>query len=121
LGWIGIALALIAAIILDKGNTPHKWHAAIVWTFAAFFGVLIFGRKKRGSWLFWIFWATCLILHVLAMWAIFARLLPHLVLGTLYVIPLAFVESILLVGVFSNMERKRERFHSPRADSRSRP
>ena len=34
-GWIGIALGLIAAIILDKGSPPHKWHAAIMWTFLA--------------------------------------------------------------------------------------
>jgi len=106
LGWVGIALVLIAAIILDKGSAPHKWHAAVTWTFVAFFGVLIFGRKKRGSWLFWIFWAACLVLHVFAMWVIFGQLLPHLVLGTLYVVPPAFIEAILLIGIFSRLERK---------------
>lgn len=96
LGWIELASVLAAAIILDKGNAPHKWHAAIMWTFVAFFGVLIFGRKRRSSWLFWAFWTACLALHMIAMWAIFAQLLPRLILGTLYVVPIAFVEAVLL-------------------------
>jgi len=121
LGWIGLALVLIAAIILDKGSAPHKWHAAIVWTFGALFCFLIFARNKWGSWLFWIFWATSLGLHVLAMWAIFAQLLPRLILGTLYVMPLAFVESILLLGVFSKVERTFKQVRTHKADSRFGP
>jgi hypothetical protein len=113
LGWIGIALALTAAIVLDRRSAPHKWHAAIMWTFCALFGVLIFGRKWRGLWLFWIFWVTCLALHAFAMWLIFGQLLPRLVLGTLYVVPLAFVESILLVGMFSKLEHKLAPFEPP--------
>jgi hypothetical protein len=105
LGWVGIALVLVAAIVLDKGSAPHKWHAAIMWTFCALFGFLIFGRKKRSSWLFWIFWAACLVLHVFGMWLIFGQLLPRLILGTLYVVPLAFVEAIFLIGIFSKLER----------------
>lgn len=105
LGWVGIALVLVAAMVLDKGSAAHKWHAAIMWTFCALFGLLIFGRRKRSSWLFWIFWAACLVLHVFAMWLIFAQLLPRLILGTLYVVPLAFVEAIFLIGIFSKLER----------------
>jgi hypothetical protein len=104
-GWIGLALVLIAAIILDKSSQPHKWHAAIMWTFCALFGVLIFGREKRTSLLFWLFWTTCLALHVVAMWMIFALALPRLVVGTLYVVPLAFMESLLLVVLFYKLER----------------
>jgi hypothetical protein len=105
LGWIGIGLVLVAAIVLDKGSAPHKWHAAIMWTFVAFFGILIFGRKNRGSWLFWLFWAACLGLHMFAMWVIFGQLLPRLILGTLYVIPIAFIEAIFLVVMFAKLER----------------
>jgi hypothetical protein len=104
--WVGIALALIAAIILDKGAPPHKWHAAIMWTFVALFGVLIWGRRKRNSWLFWVFWTACFVLHTITMWVIFGRLLPFLILGTLYVVPLAFVESLFLFIVFLKLERK---------------
>jgi len=106
LGWIGIALGLVAVIILDKNSTPHKWHAAVMWTFCAFFGVLIFGRKERGSWLFWVFWAACLGVHVFAMWLIFGQILPHLILGTSYVAPPAFVEAIFLMGMFGKLQRK---------------
>jgi ABC-type Co2+ transport system permease subunit len=112
LGWIGIALVLVAAIVLDKGSAPHKWHAAIMWTFCALFGLVIFGRKKRNSWLFWIFWAACLVLHAFAMWLIFGQLLPRLILGTLYVVPLAFVEAIFLIGIFSKLERMLAPGHS---------
>ena len=106
LGWIGLTLVVIAAVILDKHSPPHKWHAAIMWTFVALFGVLVFGRGKRSSYLFWIFWATCMVLHVFAMWMLFGQLFPRLVLGTLYVVPLAFVESVFLLALFLKLERK---------------
>jgi hypothetical protein len=104
--WSAAGLALIAAIILDKGSAPHKWHAAIMWTGVVFYGVLIFGRQKWGLWLFWIFWAACLVLHGFAMWLIFGQLFPRLILGTLYLVPIAFIEAILLVGMFAKLERK---------------
>lgn len=106
IGWIGFALVLIATIILDRNGPPHKWHAAISWTFVALFGVLVFGRSKRRSWLFWAFWAICFVLHVAAMWVIFGQILPRLILGTLYVFPLAFVESLFLFVVFLKLERR---------------
>jgi hypothetical protein len=105
-GSLGLGLVLIAAIILDKGSSPHKWHAAIMWTFCALLGLLIFGREKRTSWLFWIFWVSCLVLHVFAMWLIFGQLLPRLILGTFYVVPLAFVESLFLLVVFLKLEHR---------------
>lgn len=115
LGWVGIALVLIAAIVLDKGSAPHKWHAAIMWTFCALFGLLVLGRTKRNSWRFWLFWAACLVLHGFAMWLIFAGLFPRLILGTLYVVPLAFIEAILLLGIFAKFERRRTSVHSGHA------
>jgi hypothetical protein len=104
LGWIAIAAGFIAAIVLDKGSPPHKWHAAIEWTIVAPYGVLILGRRSWKSWRFWIFWTICLILHVFAMWVIFDQLLPRLILGTLYVVPIAFIESIFLVGMFARLD-----------------
>jgi uncharacterized protein with PQ loop repeat len=106
LGWSGLGLSLIAAVILDKGSPPHKWHAAIMWTFCALLGLLKFGREKRTSRLFWIFWVSCLVLHVFAMWLIFGLLMPRLILGTLYVVPLAFVESLFLLVVFVKLEQR---------------
>jgi len=112
LGWVGIGLGLVAIIMLDKRSPPHKWHAAVMWTFCALFGLLIFGRKKRSSWLFRIFWLACLVLHVFLMWLIFGQLLPRLILGTLYVVPIAFIEAIFLTGMFSKLERKLAPVHS---------
>ena len=99
-------VGLIAAIFLDKGSASHKWHAAITWTGVAFYGVLIFGRRKWHSWRFWLFWAACLGLHVFAMWLIFVQLLPRLMPGTLYVVPVAFIEAIFLTGIFYRLEGK---------------
>ena len=115
LGWIGIAVALIAAIVLDKGSAPHKWHAAIMWTFVTLLCLLRFGRKKWKSSAFWIFWGACLVLQMIAMWLIFGQLLPRLILGTLYVVPLAFIEAIFLIGIFSKLERRRASVHSGHA------
>jgi hypothetical protein len=106
LSWIATALVLVAAIVIDKGSPPHKWHAAIMWTAVSFFGVLVWGIEKGNLWSFWIFWAVCLGCHLLAMWLIFGRLVPRLILGTLLVYPIAFVESILLTGLFFALERK---------------
>ena len=105
-GWIGLLLGLVAVIILDKRSPPHKWHAAVMWTFLALFGLLIFGRNKRNSRVFWMFWATCLVLHGCAMWLIFGQLFPRLILGTLYVVPLAYAESIFLLVAFLKLERR---------------
>ncbi len=105
LGWIGIGVVLVAAFILDRNGPPHRWHAAIVWTISTFFGLLVFGRRKRTSLLFWLFWIACLALHTFGMWLFFTKLLPRLILGTLYVIPVAVLEAILLTGIFYRLER----------------
>jgi hypothetical protein len=105
-GWIGLALVVIASLILDKDTAPRKWHAAIMWTFVAFLSLLRFGRKERGLPLFWIFWGICLALHLFAMWLIFGQLLPRLLLGTLYVVPVGFVEGLFLFGMFARLQRK---------------
>jgi hypothetical protein len=105
-GWIGVAAVLAALFILDKPDHPHKWHAAIVWTASAFSVVALFGRTRWRSWRFWMLCAVFLVLHVFTMWVIFAKVFPNLVLGTLYVVPPAFVEGILLLGVVVRIERR---------------
>jgi hypothetical protein len=109
---ITVAVALFAAIIFDKYSPPHKWHAAIMWSTVALFGVLVWGREKRDSWVFWMYWTACSLLHIFAMWVIFGHLLPRLILGTLYVVPLAFVESLSLFIVFVRLERKFAQQHA---------
>jgi hypothetical protein len=46
---------------------------------------------------FWGFWIAAAVLHVVVMWLLFGLALPGLALGTLYVIPLAILETY---GVF---------------------
>ena len=100
-----MAFVVVAAIILDTDDAPSKWHAAIVWTFAAFYGLLIYDRKKWRFFPFWLFFVACFVIHVYVMWFIFGTLLPQLRLGTLYVVPVAILEVILLIVVFSGLER----------------
>ena len=45
--WSAAVVAIVAAVILDKGSAPHKWHAAIMWTGVTFYGVLIFGPQQK--------------------------------------------------------------------------
>jgi hypothetical protein len=136
LGWTTVLAVLIAAIILDQGT--NKWHPAIWWTAATFYGVLIFCRRKWRSWQFWGFWATCLVLHMFVMWVIYGKLWPHwililprsllgprLILTQLFVAPLAklielifrsgmaLIESIFLTVMFLRLERFLHRDSSP--------
>jgi hypothetical protein len=46
------------------------------------------------------------------MWLIFGQLLPRLILGTLCVVPIAFIEATFLVGMFAKLERMLEPGHS---------
>lgn len=115
--WIGAIATIAACIMLDKPQEPHKWHAAIVWTCLTFVGVILFGRTRWRSWLFWTLSSLFLFLHVILMWWIFDKLLPggH-VWGTLYVMPLGFVEGIVLVGLIARLEQRfaKLKHHRPR-------
>ena len=105
IGWIAVAAGLTAAFILDTKEQPQKWHAAIVWTVTAVMGVLLLGRGRWKSWRFWLSLAFCLALHLYAMWLIFAKAFASLRIGTLYVIPIGFAESIFFLVIILKMER----------------
>jgi hypothetical protein len=109
MGWIVAAIGLIAAFMFDTKEQPQKWHAAIMWTGCTFGGVVIIRRDKWMSWRFWLSWAVCVVVHVFAMWLIFAKVLASLrVVGTLYMVPLALVELIFLQRIMAKMERRLE-------------
>jgi hypothetical protein len=106
-GWAGTVIMVVAMFVLDKPSEPHKWHPAIVWTGLAFTTIALFGRTLWSSWRFWVLSTIFLMLHVYAMWWLFDQLLPHgHVWGTLFVVPIAFVEGILLVGVIAWIDHK---------------
>lgn len=102
LTWFAAALALCVAILLDQRGLPQKWHAAIVWTVGTFGSLVIMFRRR---WYLWGFWALLLaffILHLVLMWTLFSKVLANLlVLGMLYVIPLALIESVVLMILLS--------------------
>jgi hypothetical protein len=105
-GWVGILATTAALYVFHNPSEPHKWHPAIVWTCTAFSCIALFGRTRWRSWKFWLLWVFFLLVHILAMWWIFGRLLPagH-VWGTIYVIPIGFVEGILVLGLLVRIER----------------
>ncbi len=69
--------------------------------------LLFVAISRAGNlWRFWLLWASLLLLHVFVMWWIFDKILPaNHMWGTMYVIPLGFVEAILLVGLIVRIER----------------
>jgi hypothetical protein len=106
-GWAGVLVTIVALVLLDNRNSPHKWHPAIVWTCSTFSAIALFGRTLWPSWRIWSLWASFLIVHLFAMWFIFDKVLPPgRVWGTIYVIPIAFVEGILLLGLIARFNRR---------------
>ncbi|HEY1984947.1 MAG TPA: hypothetical protein VGG85_06035 [Terracidiphilus sp.] len=106
--WIGVALALAAAILFDRYGMPQKWHAAIMWTVVAFGPPTVTRRKRWGSPSFWGLWTLFLALHLLIMGVVFYYLLAKVrVLGTLYVVPFATVEAFVLLVLFSRKQARR--------------
>jgi hypothetical protein len=106
--WIGVALALAAAIVFGRYGMPQKWHAAIMWTVVAFGPPTVTRRKRWGSPSFWGLWTLFLALHLLIMWIVFYYLLAKVkVLGTLYVVPLAAIEAFVLLVLFSKKQAHR--------------
>ena len=98
-------IAIVASIIFNQHGLPQKWHAAIMWTGVAFGTVILSSRKKLTSWRFWLVWVSFLLLHMLMMWVIFAIILSNiLVLGMLFVVPVGFLESLLLINIMSRIE-----------------
>jgi hypothetical protein len=106
LSWLSLVLAFVAMIVLDRHGSTHRWHAAIVWTNSALYGVAILGRRWWTSGLFWAFWIAALGFHVAIMWLLFGLVLPRLLLGTLYVIPLAVLEAFALFAAYLNIAGK---------------
>jgi len=99
--WLFVGICVCAAILLDKAAGSNKWHAAIAWTGIAFSSVVIVLRSQWRSTLFWAKWSILLVCHVGIMWLLFAHLLSKIKVGMLYVMPVAFVETFVLLGLIS--------------------
>lgn len=84
-------------MILDKHQTTARWHAAIAWTGIPFSSVVMICRDRWRSIHFWIGWSILLGAHIGLMWLLFFYLYPHAVIGMLYIMPFAFVETFLIL------------------------
>ena len=98
---VGGLLALSAGFIESSLGVPQRWHAASAWTLVSFSVAISMYRRYWASWRFWAAVAVCLVPHLAVMWMIFARLLQNVKwMGTMYVIPLEFLEvPVLLIAV----------------------
>jgi len=108
ISWTSAILALAAALIFNKFDMPQKWHAAGMWTLVAFVPATAFCRRWWNNWRFWIVWSGYLAIHLFFMVVVFQWLLRRFAtIGTLYVVPLAFFECFLLVGLAARQMTRR--------------
>jgi hypothetical protein len=105
IGIVGCIVVIGACLSLDTTSEPNRWHPAIMWTCTAFSGIALFGRTLWRSWRFWALWAFFLALHVYAMWWFYDRT-PRVIqaIGTFLVIPIGFVEAIVVLGLIARVE-----------------
>jgi len=101
ISWLFVGVGLCVAIVLDKHGATHRWHAGIAWTVIPFASTVMLCRDRWGSGQFWALWLALLCGHVCLMWVIFSYLLPSVSVGMLYVVPLAFVETYLVLACLS--------------------
>lgn len=100
INWAGGLLALAIALIFAKFHMQQKWDAAAMWTLVAFVPSTAFCRRYWNKWKFWAVWLIFLIIHICLIVAIFHWLLKTFtIIGTVYVVPFAFLECFLLVGL----------------------
>lgn len=90
-------LALILAIIMDGRGMPQKWHAAIMLILLPPAMTIMGYRLWWARLSFWISLTICLVVHTLAVWVFFQYALGNVRIGTLFVIPFALVEAVILI------------------------
>jgi hypothetical protein len=105
LGLCGAAM-LALVLIADHNGLPQKWHTAIFGTVAPFCIVLMCYPLRWRRWSFWVAFAICLVVHLVAIWVLFQYLILGVAPGWLLWTPIAFVESFLLLVTIKLIENK---------------
>jgi uncharacterized membrane protein YccC len=105
---ICISVATLAAVIMTaSAGMPQKWHAAILGALVPFAAVV---SIKRSSWLrstFWTTLAACFVVNLLLLWVFFEIILRNVTtFGWIWWVPVAFVESVVLLHFQPKLERK---------------
>ena len=95
---ITLLLTVIFGVALTHFDMAQKWDAAACWTIVPFSAVIPMYYRYWSGWRFWVAWTICFLLHLGLMWFICAKLMADVVrMGTLYVVPLEFVEIFVLL------------------------
>jgi hypothetical protein len=105
--FVMVSAVLAIVILMDRRGVPQRWHAAVGGTGLTFTTAAVAYQRK---WRYWPFWASlgmCFAVHVVVLWIVFERLLaPIKTMGILIWAPIAFAETIFLVGLVPYLERK---------------
>lgn len=92
-------LAVLVAVWMDKIGMSHKWHTAIFATLVPFGTVILLRRKSWPRLMFWISLWILLAAHLLLISLVFAIVLREFnVIGLLWWCPIAFIETLVLLG-----------------------
>jgi hypothetical protein len=93
-----VLLAVGSAILMSHFGMSQKWHAAACWTLVSFAIVVSMYRRYWSSWRFWTALTICLLIHLIIVWEVFAQVLDgEKKMGTMYVIPFEYLESLALL------------------------
>ena len=100
-------VAVVAAIMTHRAGMPQKWHAAIFGALVPFATVV---SIKRTNWMRWTFWTTlaaCFVVNLLLLWIFFEYILWKVrTFGWIWWVPVAFVETFVLLHFQTTLERK---------------
>jgi hypothetical protein len=107
---IVIALAVCAvgvALFMDKAGMPHKWHTGIFGTLVPFGTVILLRRRSWPRLMFWISLWILLAAHLFLLCLLFGIVLREFnVVGLLWWCPIAFFETLVLLGWEQRVERR---------------
>ena len=100
-------ITFVAVRILDNAGMPQKWHAAIIGVLVPFYAIVI---VRRTSWRRATFWASlgaCFAVNLLLIWIFFEFVLWNVTtMGWLWWGPVAFAQTIVLLGLQPALEKK---------------
>jgi len=101
---VGVTVFYLAGLAHDRG-IAQKWVTALFATVAPF-SMVIYARRKTLSWSFGMALLICLVIHILAIWAIFEYVLASFSrFSPLFWLPIMLVELFGLIIVSRRIER----------------
>lgn len=101
-----LVVTLVLAVVVYRNGLSRKWNTAIFGTVVPFGVVLARYPLRWRRWSFWTAFAMCLVLHLLAIWAFFQYVILGLGPGWGLWIPVAFVETFVLLVTVRIIENK---------------